>query len=264
MKRFFLFIAVNITLITVIGCNNSKKTADDKVFEKLYTLQWVFTEVKGVPVPLSSAANILFTDAGSKKVSGNTGCNRMNGSFELSNTNTIKFSPLAVTKMACLNSDANTLESKILEVLSATDSYNLNGDELVLSKGSVAEAKLKGVKPLSDSVKKLNGTWELTIISDTIIDFNKLFPAKKPTLIFNLPNPEISGNGSCNGYSAPIKIDGNKINFGDPLSTMMACEGGGEPVFFSSLKKVTSYSITNQTTLTLFKDTIEVLRFTKK
>ena len=109
----------------------------------------------------------------------------------------------------------------------------------------------------------LNGAWELNYISGTKIAFNGLFPNKKPLIVFDLPKPEANGNGGCNGYSCKIMVDGNRISFGDALSTMMACDGNGEPLYFKTLKTVTAYSITNDT-LTMMMDDIAVMRFTKK
>jgi len=43
----------------------------------------------------------------------------------------------------------------------------------------------------------------------------------------------------------------------------MACEGNGEPVYFKTLKTLTSYS-GDENTLTLIMGDIAVMRFTKK
>lgn len=115
----------------------------------------------------------------------------------------------------------------------------------------------------NSSAAQLNGTWELNYISGPRIAFEGLYPNKKPQLIFNLPATEVSGNSSCNGFSAPVKIDGSRISFGDGRQTMMACPGNGEQVFMSTLKKITSYSVDGNT-LTLIMGDIAMMRFTKK
>ena len=66
---------------------------------------------------------------------------------------------------------------------------------------------------------------------------------------------------SCNSFGVPIKIEGNKITFGEPIATMMACEGDGESTFFNTLKKVTSYSINNGDTLVMLMDDVEMMKF---
>lgn len=110
---------------------------------------------------------------------------------------------------------------------------------------------------------QLNGSWELNYISGPRIAFDGLYPNKKPVLTFTLPFTAVSGNSSCNGFSAPVKIEGSKISFGEGIQTMIACEGNGEQVFFSTLKKITRFAV-DDSTLTLMTDDIAMMRFAKK
>lgn len=132
-----------------------------------------------------------------------------------------------------------------------------------LLESCIRSKKNGGNSKTTDPAIQLNGSWELHYISGQRIAFDGLYPRKKPVLIFKLPAAEVSGNSSCNGFSAPVKMEGSKISFGDGIQTMMACEGNGEQVFFSTLKKISSYSV-NQDTLTLFTGDIAMMRFTKK
>ena len=61
-----------------------------------------------------NAAHLLFSPGQVNKVSGSTGCNRLNGNFDLTGVNFIKFSPLATTKMACTG---NNNEAQFIEAL---------------------------------------------------------------------------------------------------------------------------------------------------
>ncbi len=123
-----------------------------------------------------------------------------------------------------------------------------------------------GTKSLTDpAASKLNGIWELNYISGPRIAFDGLFPKTKPTIIFHLPDTLVTGNGGCNGYSCPVRLNGNKISFGDALSTMMYCEPGGEQVYFKTLKSVNSFNVSEDAkTLTLIMGDIAVMRFAKK
>jgi len=264
----------NITaalLISILmsSCSESKNASAINSIENnsgsqaLYKNEWKLTEVQGQFVPAISKAMLAFTPGKINKVSGSTGCNRMTGTFELSGTNSIAFSPLALTRMACLDDNANKLQILFTEALTKTDNWDITNDQLILKNGDAVVAKLTTQMPVTTEQLKLNGEWELNYISGPKIAFEGLFPHKKPTLFFALPNKAASGNGSCNGYSVQVKVDGNKLQFGDPLSTMMACEGNGEPVYFKTLKTVTSYSV-DENTLTLIMGDIAVMRFTKK
>lgn len=269
MKGFILS-AIPVIIATVMSsCDETKKATNGTAVQKnssneiLYQKEWKLTEVQGEWVTFNSKAMMMLSGEQENKVTGSTGCNRMTGTYELSGTNTIKFSPLAITRMACLDENANSIEQKFINALSQTNNWSIDIDMLILKKEEVIVAKLKAQSPATAEEVKLNGTWELNYISGPRIAFDGLFPNKKPTIIFNFPNEEATGSGSCNGYSVKVKAAGNKINFGDALHTMMACEGNGEPLYFKTLKTITSYSITGNT-LTMMMGDIAVMRFAKK
>jgi heat shock protein HslJ len=265
MKSIFSIATVCTMSIAISSCDHSKKIATEPAAGSgaLYQSEWKLTEVQGEMVPPGSKAMLAFTAAQPNKVSGSTGCNRMSGTFELSGAHTIAFSPLATTKMACLDSNANALEQKFTNALMQTNGWGIDDNMLLLKNGEATVAKLKAQKPATAEELKLNGAWELNYISGARIAFDGLFPNKKPTIIFDFPKEEAYGNGSCNGYSVKVKVEGNTVHFGDALSTMMACEGNGEPVYFTTLKTATSYNV-HEDTLTMIMGDIAVMRFTRK
>ena len=82
----------------------------------------------------------------------------------------------------------------------------------------------------------LTGTWELNYITGTRIAFDGLYPNKKPTLKLDASAKTVSGNTSCNSFNGPLKVDGNKISFTDPMAmTRMMCPGEGENTFLETL-----------------------------
>ncbi|GAB3417719.1 hypothetical protein GCM10027516_11750 [Niabella aquatica] len=119
--------------------------------------------------------------------------------------------------------------------------------------------------PIKDQSPKLNGTWELTYITGPRITFDGLYPDKKPQITFKLPATEAEGHTSCNGFGVNFTITGNQISFSDPVSTLMACKGAGEPTFNKFLKATTSYSIGSDDVLTfLGKGGVELMKFKRK
>lgn len=119
----------------------------------------------------------------------------------------------------------------------------------------------------TNSVKELNGTWELNYITGPRIAFDGLYPNKKPTIIFDTKENRVSGNNSCNSFTGKLNIDGHKINFRDGLATtkMMCIDNQGEQVFMDTMLKITSYDITdNGKTLNFISGDIAMMRFTKK
>ena len=119
----------------------------------------------------------------------------------------------------------------------------------------------------NDSVSKLDGTWELNYISGPRIAFDGLYPNKKPTIVFDSKESRVSGNSSCNSYNGKLSVDGNKIDFTQPMmmTKMMCLDGQGEQTYISTLQKITSYDITDDgKTLNLISGDVAMMRFTKK
>lgn len=272
MKKIFGWLVVVPPLIMLNSCSPSKITTASIVIqapviigsEGLYQYVWKLVEVNGRGIGSEFNASLAFTPGQVNKVTGSTGCNKLTGTFELKGTDAIKFLPIATTRMACLDENAGAVERDLLEAVTKVGSWIITDKTLLLKSGNNVLLKLESQKPPSAEELALNGDWELNYISGAKIAFEGLFPNKKPTLIFEFPKREASGNGGCNGYSSKVIVNGNKINFGDALSTMMACEGNGEPVYFRILKNVTSFNMSDSNSLSLIMGDITVLGFTKK
>jgi heat shock protein HslJ len=89
---------------------------------------WTLVELGGVATPDDGAHIELSADE--SRVSGSGGCNRLVGTFELSDT-TLRFGPLATTRMACAP-DVMEREDAFLRVLAETSRYELAGTTLAL------------------------------------------------------------------------------------------------------------------------------------
>ncbi|WP_239023092.1 META domain-containing protein [Flavobacterium endoglycinae] len=122
-------------------------------------------------------------------------------------------------------------------------------------------------KNKKSNISQLEGSWELNYITGPKIAFDGLYPNKKPSINFDLKENRVSGNNSCNTYSGKLVLDGNKIDFTQPMmSTKMMClDGQGEKIYMNTLQKVTSYDITDDgKTLNFISGDIAVMRFTRK
>lgn len=67
----------------------------------------------------------------------------------------------------------------------------------------------------------LNGKWMLERIGNKNIaveDYNKV-----PVFNFNLQTKNFGGNDGCNSIGGDFEVQGNRIKFGDLISTKMAC-----------------------------------------
>ena len=263
MKRIRISIIFLSICAFMTRCNSTKPVSSGATggSEMLFSSQWNVTELEGQPVVVSpdNQPQLLFFPGQVSRVSGSTGCNKLNGSFALTGGHLIKFSPLATTKMTCKEGN---VESKFLDALGKVNNWTIINNQLFLSNGKMLMAKLKAIKPESS---KLDGLWELNYISGPKIAFEGLYPDKKPLITFNLATNELGGNTSCNGFSSKIRIDGSKIIIAEPFAkTMIFCEGSGESTFLNMLKKVNMYAVANNNTLTFLTDDVAVMRFTKK
>ncbi len=233
MKQTIFFLSIAAVVLQSSSCHSSKPSAtssspsatekttvvtDIKTTsggsEMLYMYRWYLSEInqKEVRSENSRTAHLLFSPGQVSTVAGFTGCNRLSGTFELSGSNAIKFSPLAVTKMACLNDDQT--ESLFLPAIAATNKWSVTDKTLLFYNGETVVAKFTAVEV---AVARLEGNWELNYISGARIAFDGLYPDKKPTMRFELGLSLISGNTSCNGYSSKYTMNGNTIKFAPPF-----------------------------------------------
>lgn len=110
------------------GCTADKKPAQANVPAqttasppKLTGTQWTLEDLAGKPVIVNSRATLNFPEEG--KVAGNGSCNQFTGSVDVSGK-TIKFGPLAATRMMC-DPDASNQESEYLKALAAAEKYEI-------------------------------------------------------------------------------------------------------------------------------------------
>jgi len=164
MKRSLFLLPVLFMVMT--ACNTPKKTIAANTVsvpeipagstggsEKLYASKWILYDVDGVtlmPSVNSKPAFIAFTPGQINRASGSTGCNNLTGTFELSGTHSIKFSPLATTRMMC-PPDGNNKEERMLKALKEANNYYFTETELILANGSTIVAKFKPEHSLEQS-----------------------------------------------------------------------------------------------------------------
>lgn len=114
-----------------------------------------------------------------------------------------------------------------------------------------------------DNEKLYHTAWELEYISGPRIAFIGLYPDKKPEITFEKTTKKVTGNNSCNGYSAEYTLSGDSISFGEPgPATLMYC-GEGESVFMNMMQKINKYSVDQDGKLNLMIDNVSVMRFKK-
>lgn len=96
------------------------------------TGDWALTSILNQPIKESDYATGLPTlhfNVIEKNVSGFTGCNRLNGNFEVNKQGMLKFLPLATTRMFCEGKG----ETSFLQAMDQVEQFRIEGDKLMLS-----------------------------------------------------------------------------------------------------------------------------------
>jgi len=106
---------------------DSENVSDDTA--QLFGKRWKLTEVDGAAV--TTTKPYIEFDREAKRFSGDGGCNRISGGFEVDGAN-LKFSRVISTRRACLDSDAQRIETNYLKGLEQTTSFQIEGDTLRL------------------------------------------------------------------------------------------------------------------------------------
>jgi copper homeostasis protein (lipoprotein) len=107
---------------------------------------WRLVELVGRPMPArpdSARAPGFTLLVDGHKVQGSAGCNRMTGTYQLTGTS-LKFGPLATTRMAC---PAMDVEQAFLLALDGTTRYEIVGSSLTLYGAAGALARLEAPPP---------------------------------------------------------------------------------------------------------------------
>lgn len=105
MKTRFLAVICTIVLVGLQSC--SCKKGSEAVTE-LSKSSWELAEINGKPIDKQDFAKIptLNFDPAESRVSGNSGCNSMSGTFKVEEDK-ITFGPIMGTKMACEGTGEN-------------------------------------------------------------------------------------------------------------------------------------------------------------
>jgi len=97
---------------------------------------WKLIELNGQPVKLENREPFIILNKTGNSVNGNSSCNSFNGNYEITEEKKIKFSPFAMTRMACIN---NKTENEFMKVLEVTTNYYLTTNNMILLDSSNKE-----------------------------------------------------------------------------------------------------------------------------
>lgn len=110
------------------GAEGSSNTAATSLFGR----RWMLTEIQGSTV--RTGEPYIEFDREQGRLSGNGGCNRFSGVYEITGA-TMRLSRIISTKRACLDDEANRIETTFLQLLETTTRFEIQAGTLRLYAG---------------------------------------------------------------------------------------------------------------------------------
>ena len=111
------------------GAANTNPPGQAKPEANLVGTEWRLADLGGAGIIDNSQASLAFPEAG--RVAGNGSCNRFTGSVTISGE-TMKISPLASTRMACMSEAGSNQEMKYLKALEGATRYEWKDPYLLI------------------------------------------------------------------------------------------------------------------------------------
>lgn len=242
MKKVFIFIfCLAGAMLALTSCRSTKEVASISTVNG----EWNIVEINGTavtPVPGNEFPYIGFETV-TGKVFGNSGCNRMMGTFDTSaKPGIMDLSHIASTRMYCPDM---TLEQNVLNVLKNVRGYRvLNNNRIALTNSYNRPIVVLTSKVNLSVLSSLEGEWKITQVGEEAIPANL---EKKPFISFDTAKKSIHGNAGCNminGSFTTTTSSATSIAFPAVAATMMACPDMTiERKIMDALNEVKSFTI---------------------
>ncbi len=221
MKKIYVSVGLAVALIGLASCASTRDMATVADIGG----EWNIIEINGtavVPAPGQEFPFIGF-DTQEGKVYGNSGCNRMMGSFDVNaKPGTISLSALGSTRMMCPDM---TVEKNVLSALAQVKTYKRLGKDQMALCGSSAKRPVAVLKKKENtmSLAMLDGRWNIVEAGGEAVPQNM---ENQPFLELDVVGKKLHGNAGCNVINGAFQTEeGNtaSILFPNLISTMMAC-----------------------------------------
>jgi heat shock protein HslJ len=175
---------------------------------------------------------------------GTGGCNWFLGVYNIEGeqSDQLTMESPAISDVLCDDEAVVDQEATFISALENAETYAMEGENLVLY--AIGEQRMLTLKP-SEPVPFEGTEWGLRGIGgDAGID--PVLYQTAPTARFE--GDQMTGNGGCNDFSAPITVDGTKLTIGAVTATEMACTEpkdamDQEQVIFSTLPETAEYAL---------------------
>lgn len=230
MRRLVYSIGIMCMSVMMVSCGTSKKAVSTASLNG----EWNIVEVDGKAIQNGKEQPSPFIgfDWETKRIYGNSGCNRMMGTFSIDSLrpDVLHFGPIAGTRMACPDM---TTEQRVLEALEKVSSFKVltaGKEENSVSKVAlcgndgkqlvVIEKKVEDNSPVT--IAALQGEWLIKTVDGAPVGKSE----NVPFIGFNIEEKQVYGNAGCNSINGMLKTDEKDpvaIDLGQLATTMMMC-----------------------------------------
>lgn len=220
MKKMFVSLCMASALIGLSSCGSTKSVATLSSIGG----EWNIIEINGtavVPAPNQNFPFIGF-DTENGRVYGNSGCNRVMGSFDVNaKPGTINLGTMGGTRMACPDM---TVEQNVLSALTQVKKYKKLGKEnMALCNSSNRPILVLQKKEATTKLTDLEGKWMIKEAAGEAIPEGM---EKEPFFEFKVADKKMHGTAGCNMINGTFNTEDENpiaISFPQMISTMMAC-----------------------------------------
>jgi heat shock protein HslJ len=214
VRRLLLGLTIATLGIATAACSAGSSGGSGGTLDgTAWTLKTYAVNGAATPVPAGMVIDAKFAGA---KVSGFAGCNVYTASAAVSGA-TVKIGPAAVTQMACAPA-INAVETAYLANLAQAATFTATADTLTLFDGAGKQLLAYGAAPANP----LEGEWIVTGYNTGQQAVTSPITGTTLTATFTADG-KVGGNGGCNSYSGPYKLDGTALTVGPLATGMMAC-----------------------------------------
>ncbi|MEG1659888.1 MAG: META domain-containing protein, partial [Bacteroides sp.] len=182
-------------------------------------------------------------DTTTGKVFGNSGCNRLIGSFDVNaKAGSIDLGAIGSTRMACPDM---TLERNVLNALAQVKGYAKMGkNRMALCNAAKRPVLMLAKKTADVQLSALKGSWLLAEVNGEAVATGM---ETQPFIEFDLKRKRVHGNAGCNVVNGDFSIDSSNarsIAFPALATTMMACPAmETEGKILKALNEVKSFDV---------------------
>ena len=231
MKKVFVSICVAGAALAMSSCRSVEKAVPVSSING----EWNIIEVNGSKVAPGESRTLPFIafDTATGRVSGNSGCNRMMGTFDVNaKPGSLELGAMASTRMMCPDM---TTEKNVLSALAQVKGYKKAGKgKMYLCNASNRPVVVLEKKEADVKLSVLNGEWKIKEANGEAIPSGM---EKQPFIAFD-------GCNLINGGFETSTSNAKSISFPGVASTMMACpDMETEGKILKALNEVKSFDV---------------------